>query len=46
MLAFIRGTDTFLSSDQIYVKLLPNGEAKRVSDDIGQSMPCILTGWI
>ncbi len=33
MLAFIRGTDTFLSSDQIYVKLLPNGEAKRVSDD-------------
>lgn len=33
MLAFIRGNDTFTSSDQIYVKMLPNGEAKRVSDD-------------
>ena len=33
MLAFIRGGDTFLSSDQIYVKLLPNGEPRRVTDD-------------
>ncbi len=33
MLAFIRGGDSFLSSDQIYVKMLPNGEAKRLTDD-------------
>jgi DNA-binding winged helix-turn-helix (wHTH) protein/Tol biopolymer transport system component len=33
MLAFIRGGDAFLSADQIYVKLLPNGEARRVTDD-------------
>lgn len=33
MMAFIRGSDTFMSSDQIYVKLLPNGEAKRLTDD-------------
>ncbi len=33
MLAFIRGSDTFFSSDQIYVKMLPNGEAKRITDD-------------
>jgi DNA-binding winged helix-turn-helix (wHTH) protein/Tol biopolymer transport system component len=34
MLAFIRGSNAFLSSDQIYVKMLPNGEAKRLTDDI------------
>ena len=33
MMAFIRGDDGFLTSDQIYVKMLPNGEAKRVTDD-------------
>lgn len=33
MLAFIRGSNAFLSSDQIYVKMLPNGEPKRISDD-------------
>lgn len=33
MLAFIRGNDTFFSSDQIYLKMLPNGEAKRLTDD-------------
>jgi len=33
MVAFIRGSDTFLSSDQIYVKMLPNGEPKRLTDD-------------
>jgi Tol biopolymer transport system component/DNA-binding winged helix-turn-helix (wHTH) protein len=33
MVAFIRGNDGFLTSDQIYVKLLPNGEASRVTDD-------------
>ncbi len=33
MLAFIRGGEGFLTSDQIYVKMLPDGEAKRVTDD-------------
>ena len=34
MVAFIRGGDGFLTSDQIYVKMLPNGEARRVTDDM------------
>ncbi len=33
MLAFIRGSRTFLSADQIYVKMLPDGEPKRLTDD-------------
>jgi len=33
MLAFIRGGNGFLTADQIYVKMLPNGEARRVTDD-------------
>ncbi|MGA7522051.1 MAG: winged helix-turn-helix domain-containing protein [Acidobacteriaceae bacterium] len=33
MVAFIRGANPFLTSDQIYVKMLPNGEARRVTDD-------------
>ena len=33
MVAFIRGTQHFLSSGQIYVKLLPNGEAKQLTND-------------
>jgi DNA-binding winged helix-turn-helix (wHTH) protein/Tol biopolymer transport system component len=33
MLAFIRGSDTFMSADQIYVKMLPDGEARHVTDD-------------
>jgi len=33
MLAFIRGGTGFLSPDQIYVKLLPNGEATRLTND-------------
>ena len=33
MLAFIRSADTFATSDQIYVKMLPDGEARRVTDD-------------
>jgi DNA-binding winged helix-turn-helix (wHTH) protein/Tol biopolymer transport system component len=33
MLAFIRGPDTFVSSGQIYVKLLPNGEPFQVTHD-------------
>jgi DNA-binding winged helix-turn-helix (wHTH) protein/Tol biopolymer transport system component len=33
MLAFIRGSSPFMSADEIYVKMLPNGEARRVSSD-------------
>ncbi|MGD0798819.1 MAG: winged helix-turn-helix domain-containing protein [Acidobacteriaceae bacterium] len=33
MVGFIRGGDAFLSTDQIYVKMLPDGEARRVTDD-------------
>lgn len=33
MVAFIRGSNSFLGPDQIYVKMLPDGEAKRVTDD-------------
>src|SRR5487761_1443292 len=33
MVAFIRGRDSFMSADQIYVKMLPDGEARRVTDD-------------
>ncbi|MGA9584664.1 MAG: winged helix-turn-helix domain-containing protein, partial [Terracidiphilus sp.] len=33
MLAFIRGGNAFLTADQIYVKMLPNGESTRVTDD-------------
>ncbi len=33
MVAFIRGTTSFLTADQVYVKMLPNGEATRLTDD-------------
>jgi DNA-binding winged helix-turn-helix (wHTH) protein/Tol biopolymer transport system component len=33
LVAFIRGGNAFLSSDQIYVKMLPGAEARRVTDD-------------
>jgi DNA-binding winged helix-turn-helix (wHTH) protein/Tol biopolymer transport system component len=33
MLAFIRGNSGFLSADQIYMKLLPDGEARRLTED-------------
>ncbi|HTS32066.1 MAG TPA: winged helix-turn-helix domain-containing protein [Bryobacteraceae bacterium] len=33
MVAFIRGSNSFLTEDQIYVKVLPTGEARRVTDD-------------
>ncbi|MGH9587370.1 MAG: winged helix-turn-helix domain-containing protein [Acidobacteriaceae bacterium] len=33
LVAFIRGGEAFLSPDQIYVKMLPDGEARRVTDD-------------
>ena len=34
MLTFLSGGDFFLSSNQIYVKMLPSGEAKRLTDDL------------
>jgi DNA-binding winged helix-turn-helix (wHTH) protein/Tol biopolymer transport system component len=33
MVAFFRGSSSFGTADQIYVKMLPNGEAKRLTDD-------------
>jgi eukaryotic-like serine/threonine-protein kinase len=33
MLAFIRGSDPFLTADQIYIKTLPDGEPRRLTDD-------------
>lgn len=33
MVAFIRGARTFITSDQIYVQMLPNGESRRVTND-------------
>jgi hypothetical protein len=33
MVAFIRGSKSFLTADQIYVKVLPDGEAKCLTDD-------------
>jgi eukaryotic-like serine/threonine-protein kinase len=33
MVAFIRGGDSFMSADQIYVKVLPSGEARRLTED-------------
>jgi serine/threonine protein kinase len=33
MVAFIRGSTNFLSADQIYLKMLPNGEARQLTDD-------------
>jgi eukaryotic-like serine/threonine-protein kinase len=33
MVAFIRGYTSFLSADQVYVKMLPNGEARQLTDD-------------
>ncbi len=33
MLAFIRGSDALLATGQIYVKMLPDGEPRRLTDD-------------
>ncbi len=33
ILAFIRGGSQFMSADQIYAKVLPDGEARRLTDD-------------
>jgi Tol biopolymer transport system component len=33
MVAFIRGNQSFFTADQIWVKILPTGEARRLTDD-------------
>ena len=33
ILAFVRGGSSFMSADQIYAKVLPDGEATRLTDD-------------
>jgi DNA-binding winged helix-turn-helix (wHTH) protein/Tol biopolymer transport system component len=33
ILAFIRGGSNFMSADQIYVKMLPDGESRRLTND-------------
>jgi Tol biopolymer transport system component len=43
MLAFIRGPDTFVSSGQIYVKLLPGGDPVRLTHDNLPKMSPIFT---
>ena len=46
MVAFIRGGDGFLTSDQIYIKMLPNGEARQVTNDPTVEIRSgILPGW-
>jgi len=32
-MAFIRGPDAFFTSDQIYIKVLPDGEPRKLTDD-------------
>ncbi len=34
MLAFFRGGDGFFASNQLYVKILPNGKAERLTNDL------------
>ncbi|HEX7359709.1 MAG TPA: protein kinase [Bryobacteraceae bacterium] len=38
MLAFVRGPETFLGSGQIYVKMLPDGEAEQLTHDSMEKM--------
>jgi eukaryotic-like serine/threonine-protein kinase len=43
MLTFKRGEDAFLSSGQIYVKLLPNGEPVRLTNDADSKFAPVFT---
>jgi serine/threonine protein kinase len=43
MVTFIRGGESFLSSGQIYVKLLPNGESVRLTNDAGGKYAPVFT---
>jgi eukaryotic-like serine/threonine-protein kinase len=43
MVTFIRGTELFLSSGQIYVKLLPDGEPRRLTDSSKRKLGPVFT---
>ena len=43
MMTFKRGEDSFLSSGQIYVKLLPNGESVQLTNDAGRKYAPVFT---
>ena len=43
MVTFKRGEDSFLSSGQIYVKLLPNGESVQLTTDAGRRYGPVFT---
>jgi eukaryotic-like serine/threonine-protein kinase len=43
MVTFIRGGEYFLSSGQIYVKLLPNGEVVQLTDDPAPKLAPVFT---
>ena len=43
MVAFIRGGEFFLSTGQIYVKLLPNGDAVQLTDDQAPKLGPVFT---
>jgi hypothetical protein len=38
MLAFLRGSDTFTTVGEVYVKLLPNGEIVQLTRDATRKM--------
>ena len=46
MVTFIRGGESFLSTGQIYVKLLPNGEAVRLTSGASPKTHRVHAGWI
>ena len=46
MLAFIRGDDWFLTRDQIYVMLLPNGEPTQVTHDPRSKYGLSFSRWL
>jgi serine/threonine protein kinase/Tol biopolymer transport system component len=43
MVTFIRGGESFLSSGQIYVKILPDGESRRLTNDVGSKYGPVFT---
>jgi Tol biopolymer transport system component len=43
MVTFIRGGESFLSTGQIYVKLLPNGESVQLTSDAGSKYGPVFT---
>ena len=43
MVTFTRGGESFLSRSQIYVKLLPNGESVRLTNDAGRKYGPVFT---